>query len=200
SANLQQPDSFARDSSRLDSSLPATCALSFRPATFPFPCRSSSCRPIKCWHKLSMSIQTALPAWHEVPASRRPVGLVACRVAATSERTAVTCRRKIPEPSPCTGSARRIRTGSTVATPLETWVEEAARLTKPDRIVYCDGSADENQRVLFEMLREGDSETLNEKTYPNCYLHRSSPNDVARTEHLTFICSNDKNDAGPTNN
>jgi phosphoenolpyruvate carboxykinase (GTP) len=50
------------------------------------------------------------------------------------------------------------------------------------------------------MLRGSDSVTLNEKTYPNCYLHRSSPNDVARTEHLTFICAPDKDDVGPTNN
>jgi len=50
------------------------------------------------------------------------------------------------------------------------------------------------------MLRAGDTATLNEKTYPNCHLHRSSVNDVARTEHLTFICSRDKDDAGPTNN
>ena len=87
-----------------------------------------------------------------------------------------------------------------MGTPLENWVDEAARLTKPDRVVYCDGSEGENKRVLAEMLREGDSETLNEKTYPNCYLHRSSPNDVARTEHLTFICTPEKDDAGPTNN
>src|SRR5258707_1334648 len=54
--------------------------------------------------------------------------------------------------------------------------------------------------MIAEMLRQGDSVALNEKTYPNCYLHRSSPNDVARTEHLTFICSRTKEDAGPTNN
>ena len=87
-----------------------------------------------------------------------------------------------------------------MATPLENWVEESARLTKPDRIVFCDGSEAENQRIIAEMLHNGDSLTLNERTYPNCYLHRSSPNDVARTEHLTFICSPDKEDAGPTNN
>jgi phosphoenolpyruvate carboxykinase (GTP) len=87
-----------------------------------------------------------------------------------------------------------------VATPLENWVEEAARLTKPDQVVSCDGSDDENERILEEMLRDGDSETLNEKTHPNCYLHRSSPNDVARTEHLTFICTPEQDDAGPTNN
>jgi phosphoenolpyruvate carboxykinase (GTP) len=87
-----------------------------------------------------------------------------------------------------------------VATPLEMWVEESARLTKPERIVYCDGSEAENRRIIDEMLRGSDSVTLNEKTYPNCHLHRSSPNDVARTEHLTFICAPDKDDVGPTNN
>jgi phosphoenolpyruvate carboxykinase (GTP) len=87
-----------------------------------------------------------------------------------------------------------------VATPLEMWVDESARLTKPERIVYCDGSEAENRRILDEMLRGSDSVTLNEKTYPNCYLHRSSPNDVARTEHLTFICAPEKDDVGPTNN
>jgi phosphoenolpyruvate carboxykinase (GTP) len=87
-----------------------------------------------------------------------------------------------------------------VASPLENWVDETARLTKPDRVVYCDGSEAEYQRMVGEMLRGGDSVTLNEKTYPNCHLHRSSPNDVARTEHLTFICSATKDAAGPTNN
>jgi phosphoenolpyruvate carboxykinase (GTP) len=87
-----------------------------------------------------------------------------------------------------------------VATLLENWVDEAAKLTKPERVVYCDGSEAEYQRMIAEMLRAGDSYTLNEKTYPKCLLHRSNPNDVARTEHLTFICTTDKEDAGPTNN
>jgi phosphoenolpyruvate carboxykinase (GTP) len=87
-----------------------------------------------------------------------------------------------------------------LGTPLENWVNEAAQLTRPDRIVYCDGSEVENQRILAEMVRGGDSVKLNESTYPNCYLSRSSPNDVARTEHLTFICTPEKDDAGPTNN
>jgi phosphoenolpyruvate carboxykinase (GTP) len=92
------------------------------------------------------------------------------------------------------------RQGDRLATPLENWVNEAASLTKPDRIVFCDGSDEENERVLGEMLRAGDSFTLNERTYPNCHLHRSSVNDVARTEHLTFICTPKKDDVGPTNN
>src|SRR5271167_397050 len=83
---------------------------------------------------------------------------------------------------------------------METWVEEAARLTKPDRVVFCDGSEAENEVVLHEMLKHADSFRLNEKSYPNCYLHRSNPSDVARTEHLTFICTRNKEDAGPTNN
>ncbi|PYU83884.1 MAG: phosphoenolpyruvate carboxykinase (GTP), partial [Acidobacteria bacterium] len=71
---------------------------------------------------------------------------------------------------------------------------------KPERVVYCDGSEAEYQRMIAEMLSGGDTHRLNEKTYPNCYLHRSSPNDVARTEHLTYICSAEREDAGPTNN
>src|SRR5260370_24449652 len=98
------------------------------------------------------------------------------------------------------GARRPSRRRSIVGTPLENWVDDAARLTKPDRVVYCDGSSDENERIIAEMLREGDSETLSGHTFPNCYLHRRSPNDVARTEHLTFICAPDKEDAGPTNN
>ena len=87
-----------------------------------------------------------------------------------------------------------------MATPMEAWVEEAAGLTKPDKVVFCDGSEAENRVILQQMLAQGDSFPLNEKTYPNCYLHRSNPSDVARTEHLTFICSPDKDDVGPTNN
>ncbi|MGA9884665.1 MAG: phosphoenolpyruvate carboxykinase (GTP) [Candidatus Acidiferrales bacterium] len=87
-----------------------------------------------------------------------------------------------------------------MSTPLESWVEESARLTKPSKIVWCDGSQAENDRLTDEMLRDGTFIELNQNTYPNCYLHRSNPNDVARTEGLTFICTRKKEDAGPTNN
>jgi len=83
---------------------------------------------------------------------------------------------------------------------METWVDQAARLTKPDKVVFCDGSEEENLLILHEMLKHADSFRLNEKTYPHCYLHRSHHSDVARTEHLTFICTPDKDDVGPTNN
>ena len=85
-------------------------------------------------------------------------------------------------------------------TPLETWVEESARLTKPAKIVWCDGSQAENERLTQEMLHDGTYIELNQKTYPRCHLHRSNPNDVARTEGVTFICSRKKEEAGPTNN
>jgi phosphoenolpyruvate carboxykinase (GTP) len=87
-----------------------------------------------------------------------------------------------------------------VSTPLEKWVEDSASLTKPSKIVWCDGSEAENERLAGDMLRDGTYNELNQKTYPNCYLHRSNPNDVARTENLTFICTRSKDDAGPTNN
>jgi len=87
-----------------------------------------------------------------------------------------------------------------LSTPMESWVEDSARLTKPSKIIWCDGSEAENERLTKEMLRDGTFIELNQKTYPNCYLHRSNPNDVARTEGLTFICAREKIDAGPTNN
>jgi len=87
-----------------------------------------------------------------------------------------------------------------VSTALEKWVEESAQLTKPDKIHWCDGSDAEISRLTEGMLRDGSYIALNEHTYPNCYLHRSNPNDVARTENVTFICSRKKEDAGPTNN
>ena len=83
---------------------------------------------------------------------------------------------------------------------MEAWVAEAARLTKPEKIVFCEGSEAENQAILEEMLTNGNSFRLNESSFPNSYLHRSDPSDVARTEHLTFICTRNKEDAGPTNN
>ena len=87
-----------------------------------------------------------------------------------------------------------------MATPVEQWVDECARLMKPAKTVWCDGSQAENDGLVDEMLRDGTYIALNEKTHQRCYLHRSNPNDVARTENLTFICTRTKDAAGPTNN
>ena len=87
-----------------------------------------------------------------------------------------------------------------MATPLEQWVDEVARETRPKNIYWCDGSEAENQRLIQEMLASGTLGELNQQQYPGCYLHRSDPSDVARTEHLTFICSERQEEAGPTNN
>ena len=83
---------------------------------------------------------------------------------------------------------------------LERWVEATARVTGPKRVQWCDGSEEENHRLIDEMLDEGTLRELNPERWPQCYLHRSNFNDVARTEHLTFICSEDQDRAGPTNN
>jgi phosphoenolpyruvate carboxykinase (GTP) len=87
-----------------------------------------------------------------------------------------------------------------VSTPLEQWVESVARMTRPDQIVWCDGSEEEAARIQQKLISEGQTLQLNEKTYPNCMLHRSDPSDVARTEQVTFICTREKENAGPTNN
>ncbi|HUI25877.1 MAG TPA: phosphoenolpyruvate carboxykinase (GTP) [Candidatus Kryptonia bacterium] len=83
---------------------------------------------------------------------------------------------------------------------LEKWVNEVADYSKPDRVCWIDGSQAENDRLIAEMVDSHVLYPLNQQKFPNCYLHRSDPNDVARTEHLTFICSHRKDDVGPTNN
>ena len=82
----------------------------------------------------------------------------------------------------------------------EKWVEQAAEVTRPSRVVWCDGSKSEYDGLVEGMLRDGTLLPMNSRTYPNCYLHRSHPLDVARTEQLTFICTPEREDAGPTNN
>jgi phosphoenolpyruvate carboxykinase (GTP) len=83
---------------------------------------------------------------------------------------------------------------------IRKWVDDVAAMTKPDRILVCDGSEGERDQLIRECLVSGELIELNQATLPGCYLHRSAPHDVARTEHLTFVCTEREEDAGPNNN
>lgn len=91
-------------------------------------------------------------------------------------------------------------------TAVEKWVEKQAVLTKPDKIFWVEGTEDEMKKLIkigIESERTGPQQTfreLNHGIFPNSYLHRSHPNDVARTEQLTFVCTPTKSEAGPNNN
>src|SRR5215469_16041720 len=80
------------------------------------------------------------------------------------------------------------------------WVHEIATLTEPENIFWCDGSDRENEFLIAESLKQNVLIKVNPKKFPLSYLHRSDPNDVARVEQFTFVCTPTKEEAGPTNN
>jgi len=83
---------------------------------------------------------------------------------------------------------------------LREWVAEIARLTKPERIQWVDGSLGERQDLIAELIASETLIPLNGELRPNSFLARSNPDDVARVEGRTFICTRTEHDAGPTNN
>jgi len=83
---------------------------------------------------------------------------------------------------------------------LQDWVDSVAKLTQPEDIHWCNGSESEYKRLVNQMNRTGDLVELDQETYPHCYLHRSDPSDVARVEHLTYVCTRNREDAGENNN
>lgn len=93
------------------------------------------------------------------------------------------------------GDARRTGHAS-----LKKWVRDMAALCRPDRVVWIDGSEDEKKRLEDEAVAGGELIRLNPEKLPGCFLHRTAVNDVARTEHLTFVCTRKKDEAGPNNN
>jgi len=80
------------------------------------------------------------------------------------------------------------------------WVNKMANMCQPDDIVWIDGCEEQKKQIEEECLSTGELIKLNQEKLPGCFLHRTAADDVARTEHLTFICTKNKNDAGPTNN
>ena len=83
---------------------------------------------------------------------------------------------------------------------VQEWVEEMARITKPDEICWLEGTEEERQRLTEKALATGELIALNQEKMPGCFLHRTAVNDVARVEHLTFISTPTREEAGPTNN
>src|SRR5258706_3187109 len=91
--------------------------------------------------------------------------------------------------------------GSIPANPhVQKWVNEVAAMCQPDNVYWCDGSEAEREKLTQVAVQSGDLMPLNQKELPGCYLHRSALNDVARTENLTFVCTDEEAEAGPNNN
>ncbi len=106
-----------------------------------------------------------------------------------------------PSQTPGTRTGHIPQTGQVPNNPaVRAWVDEYAALCRPDAVYWCDGSAEEARRHTDDATARGVLIGLNQQRLPGCHLHRSHPNDTARTEHCTFICTPTNELAGPTNN
>jgi phosphoenolpyruvate carboxykinase (GTP) len=80
------------------------------------------------------------------------------------------------------------------------WVDSVRELTQPSEVHWCEGTRSEREALTAQLVREGQLQRLDTEAFPDCYLYRSDPGDVARVEHLTYICTRAQDDAGPNNN
>ncbi|NDA43835.1 MAG: phosphoenolpyruvate carboxykinase (GTP), partial [Gammaproteobacteria bacterium] len=87
----------------------------------------------------------------------------------------------------------------TLSKQVTEWVASVRELTQADEVYWVEGSDDEYRHFIGQLQQSGELQKLNEAHYPNCFLARSHPSDVARVEHLTFVCTSKQEDAGPNN-
>jgi phosphoenolpyruvate carboxykinase (GTP) len=105
-----------------------------------------------------------------------------------------------PTSTPSRPATPRLPPTPTTNPHVRRWLDECIALCRPDKVHYVTGSPAERQALFEQGVNEGVFIPLNQQKWPNCYYHRSNLNDVARTEHLTFICTPSQDTAGPTNN
>ena len=103
-----------------------------------------------------------------------------------------------PQTESARSASSRSSTPATTNPFVRKWIDRMVEMCQPDEIVWLDGSLEERQRLLAQGVRDGIFIKLNQDKLPGCYLHRSNPNDVARSEHLTFICTPGQDMAGAT--
>ena len=120
----------------------------------------------------------------------------------TKEQYPMTLKIEEPTLSPAAiANGERFTAPSHITNPtVRRWVSKCIALCDPDDVYWCDGSENQKRELLDRGVREGVLTQLNQQKLPGCYLHRSNPNDVARTEQLTFICTPSEDMVGPTNN
>ena len=95
--------------------------------------------------------------------------------------------------------AKQLTDLSHLSSSVRDWVDEVRQLTTPDQVHWCDGSESEYRKLIADLEARKELQALNAGTFPGCHLYRSHPSDVARVEHLTYVCSREREDAGPNN-